>query len=395
MKTFTNKKISFKLFIAVLWRGVCQLFRSVGEIFGYSDESSYGKVVWRVSATCLALLLSAFTCVFLYAFAEEVVYKKWLRPIVNDHVWEEKHISNHVVFQSMYYSDNTRIYDENKKKVLLKDVDWVFVSDDKDSLAVFSKDNKRGYLNRFTGKVVIPLQYSRAWIFSEGLAAVEKDGELLFIDHSGKVVIDKDFQVHFDEPKYAFKHGYCIIKDPVSGKMGLIDKKGNWALAPEYESIFNSRGFWKVEKEGYFGLYSADMKNLFPTDNAQIEIDDHVIEVRHADHTAKRYDFNGNVVVDFVIDEISNMRYETKELRNDLGLDVCEEVDYKIYGIANCQRYLVESKNYFLPDYYGLLNRDGKIVTGPIYTSIEAISQNLYLCQPDGVIINDRGEIVK
>ena len=46
-------------------------------------------------------------------------------------------------------------------------------------------------------------------------------------------------------------------------------------------------------------------------------------------------------------------------------------------------------------EYYGLIDRSGKIVTAPEYTSIEAIAEDLYLCQPQGIIINGKGQQVK
>lgn len=374
------------LWQAVLW---------VLGLFGYKDESPFGKTVKRIFASCATILLVLFTGCVLYAFATEVVYDQWIRPRTTGQMWEEKHISNHIVFQQIYYSDKGKIYDKNKRKVLLKDVDWVVTSPDEDSLAVFARNGKRGYINRFTGAIAVPESYTRAWVFSEGLAAVEKNGELMFIDHSGKVVIDKDFQVHFDDPKYAFKNGYCMIKNPVNGKMGLIDRTGRWVLNAEYDNLFNNDGFWQVEKGGRVGLYTADLDMLFPVENTAIYICDDWIEVRHADHIARRYDHEGNITVNFVIDEISNLLYETTELRNNAESSDDECMDNKIYAIADCQQYLVRSGDYNTPDYYGLLNRNGRIVTPPIYTSIEAIGKDLYLCQPDGVIINDRGEIVK
>ncbi len=388
------KKVTFKEYFATLFGGLWQAVLWIVGLFGYKDESSFGKVLKRIFAFCATILIVLFTGCMLFAFATEVVYDEWIRPHSKNCPWNDTHISNYVTFQTSWYHEKGRVYDENKEKVVLKDIDWVVTSDDKDSLAVFARNNKRGYLNRFTGEVVIPEIYSRAWIFSEGLAAVEKDGELLFIDHSGKVVIDKDFQVHFDDPKYAFKNGYCMIKNPVDGKMGLIDRAGNWVLNAEYDNLFNNEGFWQVEKDGCVGLYTDELNVMFPIENTGISIYNDIIEVRHADHTAKRYDYNGNVVVDFVIDDVSNMQYETTELRNDLEVSDDEYVDKKVYGIANCQRYLVRSGNW-CNDYYGLLNRNGEIVTQPIYTSIQAIGKNQYLCQPDGVIINDRGEIIK
>ena len=54
----------------------------------------------------------------------------------------------------------------------------------------------RGYWNYNTGKLEIPANhYVKAWIFSEGLAAVmEPDSTLRFINPMGEVVIDKQFR---------------------------------------------------------------------------------------------------------------------------------------------------------------------------------------------------------
>lgn len=387
------KKVTVKEFFATFFGGIWQAIKWIVGMLGYKDETTFGKVVKCVFAVCVTSLLLLFTGCVLYAFATEVVYSKWIYPHTQNCSWNDRYISNYMTFQTSWHHKKGRVYDINQKKVILEGVDWVVISDDKDSLAVFARNGKRGYINRFTGKIAISETYTRAWVFSEGLAAVEKDGELLFIDHSGRVVIDKDFQVHFDDPKYAFKNGYCMLKDPVTGKMGLVDKSGNWALNPEFDDLFNNEGFWQVEKDGWVGLYTSELQSVFPINNSQICISDSIIEVCHADHIVKRYDFNRNVVVDFVIDGISNMQYETDRLRdNDSECDDVE-VNNRIYGIANRQLYKVSSDYYNY--YYGLISREGKRITPPIYTSIEAINKNRYLCHPHGVIIDDNGEIVK
>lgn len=390
-----KKKISFKLFFTVLWRGFCQVLEFIAKIFGYKDQSSYAKVIWRIFAGCITTLVALFTGVVLYAFATEVVYNKWIRPhTCNEYVYDSKHISNHIVFQDIY-GPTGRIYDESLNKVLLTDVDWVVTSEDKDSLAVFSKEGKRGYINRFTGEIIVPLSFKRAWVFSEGLAAVEKDKKLMFIDHQGNVLIDKNFQVHFNDPAYAFKNGYCVIQDPVNGKVGLIDKKGEWALHPEFDNIRNDNGFWRVEKERYYGLYDSELNEMFPVTNTAIWLyESGIIEVRAGDNTAQRYDYEGNVIVDFIIDDIENMQYETTELRNDITSSEEYSVDNSIYAVAKCQRYRVNA-GYGFNDHYGLLDRNGNRITEPLYTKIEAISNDLYLCQPDGIIINGQGKVIK
>lgn len=355
---------------------------------GYKEGATFSKVIWRIFASCFAVLFLIGTIVFTYEFCCEVVYREWIRPHTVEMVYHERHLSNHVVFQDLYYRDKGRVYDENLKKVIIEDVDWVVTSDDKDSLAVFSKNGKRGYLNRFTGKIVLPAIYTRAWVFSEGLAAVEKDNELVFIDHSGNVVIDKNFDVHFDESQYTFHNGYCVVKSAVDGKSGLIDKQGNWALKPEYETITHRYQFWKVQKNGVYGLYSNNMDLIYDVVNPEIDIWDGVIEISFPDHTAKQLDFEGNVLVDFVMDSVENMHYATTKLENYENADGYTP----IYDVAKCQKYMVRSE--YHNEYYGLIDRSGRRITQPEYMSIEAIAEDLYLCQPQGIIINGKGYIL-
>lgn len=388
-----KKKISMKLFFTVLWRGLCQLCHKVGKLFGYKEEATFWKVIWRTFAGCATILLVLFTGCVLYAFAREVALRKWMHSEAYCYGLEERHLSNHIVFQTSLDAENGRVYDEAGQKVILTHVDWVVTSDDKDSLAVFSKEGRRGYINRFTGEIAIPPVFTRAWIFSEGLAAAEKDGKLVFIDHDGNVVIDKNFEVHFDNPRYAFRKGYCMVKDPTTGKSGLIDKKGNWALEPIYDDIFNNEGFWQVEKGKLTGLFTADMDTMFTVSHQNIYVDDKTIEVNFTDHTSRRYDHEGNVTVDFVIDEITNLQYETDRLRNDADGSEDVEVDNKVYAIANRMQYKV-SGGWNGEDHYGLISRDGKRITPPDYTLIEAVGKNLYLCHPQGVILDDHGEVV-
>ena len=104
-------------------------------------------------------------------------------------------------------------------------IDWMQSS--RDSFAVFCSENKRGYYNTNTGKIAIAPQYRRAWIFSEGLAAVQKDGNIGFIDHSGKTVIDFIFPYHGNPlSEFVFMNGYCVVADS-TGQCGVINTKGD------------------------------------------------------------------------------------------------------------------------------------------------------------------------
>ena len=91
--------------------------------------------------------------------------------------------------------------------------DWTSSSPN-DSLGVFCTDKKRGYYNSYTGKIVIPAQYRRAWVFSEGLAAVQKNGMIGFINRKGDVVIPFRYPYHGNPlSTFVFDNGHCIVAD--------------------------------------------------------------------------------------------------------------------------------------------------------------------------------------
>ena len=147
-----KREITFKLWLTVLFKGICQFLQKIAKLFGYKEGTTFGKFIWSIFATCFTLLFLICTIVFVYLFCYEVAYCEWIRPHTAEIVYSDKHLSNHVVFQKLYYQDKGRIYDENLKKVIVEDVDWVVVSNDKDSLAVFAKDGKRGSCGEEDGK---------------------------------------------------------------------------------------------------------------------------------------------------------------------------------------------------------------------------------------------------
>ena len=127
-------------------------------------------------------------------------------------------------------------------KTTIKDikVDWT-ASSGTDTLAVFCAEDRRGFFNVNTGKIVIEPKYRKAWNFSNGLAGVQKNGYVGFLDPKGNVVIDFKFP-YYGNPlsNFVFKNGYCVVADS-TGKCGVINTKGEWVIDPVYDnvSIFN------------------------------------------------------------------------------------------------------------------------------------------------------------
>ncbi len=129
-------------------------------------------------------------------------------------------------------------------------------------LKPFQNDDKWGYaiLPAVDSLVVpIPFEYLEAYEFSNGLAAVRSKP---CTDKCTYYYIDKGNQRAFaEEFNYAgnFEHGYAVVGigncEEDSCMYGLIDKRGKFLIAPEYEEINEpTEDFYLVAKDGKYGF---------------------------------------------------------------------------------------------------------------------------------------------
>ena len=248
------------------------------------------------------------------------------------------------------------IKNEMTGKVTIKDIklEWTQASS-RDSLAVFCSEKKRGYYNVYTGEIAIPAQYRRAWVFSEGLAAVQKNGMIGFIDHRGKVIIDFQFPYHGNPlSKFVFSDGHCIVADTL-GKCGVIDKKGNWLIRPEYDNISTFKEYAIVSKAG-----------------VRVQVS-----------------YDGRVMNSFVLDDIKRLTYTVLErFENREG-----EIEY-LDKIIDTGLF-----TYRVGGRCGLMDANCNRLTEPLYMSITAVDKNMFRatlidCYSE-VILNANGVVMK
>lgn len=232
--------------------------------------------------------------------------------------------------------------------------DWTSSSPN-DSLGVFCTDGKRGYYNSYTGKIVVPAQYRRAWVFSEGLAAVQKNGMIGFINRKGEVVIPFRYPYHGNPlSEFVFDNGHCIVAD-TTGKCGIIDRKGEWIIQPKYDNI--------DAYDEYVIASSAGVR--------------------------KQLTYDEKVINSFVVDNITELTYTVEErYENREGEIVYLEKEIKT-GLFS---YRVGGR-------YGLMDSNCCRLTEPLYSKIIAVNKNLYrallLDSYSEVILNSRGEVMK
>lgn len=119
--------------------------------------------------------------------------------------------------------------------------------------AQLAKKNAEGQYERFfvsaDGKTAIPIsEYNEAQHFSEGLAAVKKDGKWGYIDTAGDLKIPCEYEYNYDDMDA--QNGMVLLyKD---NKFGYANTKGEIVIPLEYTAAapFDRYGFARVRREG-------------------------------------------------------------------------------------------------------------------------------------------------
>ena len=232
--------------------------------------------------------------------------------------------------------------------------DWTSASPN-DSLGVFCSDGKRGYYNSYTGKIVVEAQYRRAWVFSEGIAAVQKNGHIGFINRKGEVVIPFRYPYHGNPlSSFVFDDGHCIVAD-TTGKCGVINRKGDWIIQPKYDNI--------DAYEEYVIASSAGVR--------------------------KQLTYEEKVINSFVVDNIKALTFtEQERYENKDGEIIYLDVEVKT-GMFS----------YSVGGRCGLMDANCRRLTAPLYHRIIAVDKDMYRALLlDGyseVILNAKGEVMK
>lgn len=373
-----TKKITFKEWLTNFFKGIWQALCWVGRAFNPKNKTPFWRVVWAVITVCVVTVTGM------------LVHSYYTYNHRNDYRYSEiQRISANLTFVKEPGEKTGVIKNFHTGEVIDKNISWIALPCDEDSLIVFCRNDKRGYINRFSGKVAIPAQYSKAWIFSSGVASVAEGDSIYFIDHSGKPVSGKKFVFNPKTRAYVYHGDYCAIATG-NGKMGLIDKSGNWAVEPTYDWICSeANNFWKARKgDCETGLWYAlnDKAELVTeTGYPQMEItEDLGIVVTLPNHLQVAYGFNGVKSDQFLCRDLEKMYYDKDEW---------DEEGNKIIDATTLMRYRMSD------GYEGLCTVDGDIITEPIYWEVMPITKDTYLCKykdaSAGVIVNSKGEIVQ
>lgn len=220
-----------------------------------------------------------------------------------------------------------------------------------------------GFLDA-SGQEIVPLEYDDCLSFSEGLAAVCKDGKVGFINTDGELVIPMQYDYddsNFHASDYYFFSeglaGVCVRDETGEMKFGFIDKTGKTVVEPIYDGA---------------RFFSDGMAAVFECDAS-------------GNTRAGFVNTDGALVIPLQLEAPFEHYYKP------------DAVSYLFQdGCAWMERHVAGEPSYTW-DYY-LINASGEVVSSG-YEKVEAFSEGLAAVCPDADknqwgFVNSRGEQV-
>ena len=355
-----------------------------------------GRLAWRVISRWLkrcskwvCRMIVATMLLFAVGFISMVCYFMYQDNHGRSY-YNHRHLSKNIKVH--HFNDHTfRVYNICDGEYTTPKLSWVTNAPQNDSLSIYALHGKRGYISVNTGEIVIDAEsnnYRKAWFFSEGLAAVMKEGKIGFINNRNEVVIP--FQYYYCNKEreygfgYRFHNGYCVMTDK-EGKLGLIDTTGKWIVNAVYDNISDPkwRGCRVVVKDDKYGVLDSCCNEIYPVEYNSIEVlsDGFVL----ADEGKKwQVDVSGNVVQPFMYDNFDWL---------------CYPIEYEAYSDDDVTKSLSDYAKYEIMNRYGIMNRiTGKPITPAIYLNINMLSIELFEVQNpesnDWYVIDSKGNAV-
>lgn len=286
---------NFFVFIFMFFSSVysqTRLFQDEHKLFGLKDEN--GKIIIPAKfnwADYIKLSIPLGKSGHTYK-SETDPNKRFIQVKLNgyygiyNHAGEEVLPIQNVYVDLRYSSDFLCIYRSNTDQIgfvnLLTrekyELPYEQLSSFSEGKAAVMKDGAWGFINA-KGKLILPLNYGNSFGFSENLALVGGDNKYGFIDTTGKYVIpiQYDYAEAFDEGTAYVKIGgkWNEIHDHQDGKWGVINAKGEIVVPIEYDLIWkstnvpnlfrvNKGAYWQKDcpctRGGLWALYDSNQK---------------------------------------------------------------------------------------------------------------------------------------
>lgn len=368
--------------LSKLTMSICDLAESLWSVLDAAVHGIWNSLHWRNISFLGKIILTAF--ILAVASLAAVICAELYEDNYGRYRWDDEQLSDNIVIYH-YKNEKARVRNTNTGKYTTPKLDWVAGAPVRDTLTVYSRKGKRGFLNIKDGRIVIEAQYDKAWVFSDGLAAVVKDGKIGFINAKNEIVIPFRYDYAYRNGwaiDYLFRNGYCSMTD-AHGACGLIDRSGNWIIEPLYDCIWTPHGAgYRIVKDGdKYGLLNPELQFARPIEYDYIEFAEDDAGLLLSQNGRKwQTDFDGNVIRPFVVD-YTDCIYIPGTGSEEEAAKLSNYIEYRIDGRV------------------GVLRRDnGRVVIPAIYESVNMLSETLFEVQlredDNWILVDSNGNIV-
>jgi WG containing repeat len=236
---------------------------------------------------------------------------------------------------------------------------------------VVEANEKRGLISE-NGDIILPFEYDAIKVgdsapFVLDLTKNEKHG---LYNVESKLTLTPEFDgISYQEVKDI----YIVYKN---GLQGILDRNFKWILPVAYEQIQDFGSYWKVIKDGHFGIYSLKNGEIMPCKYKQI-------------------DFLTNAGLTFSINEENLIEIWDKNFQKIVTPNFSYLSDSPYSGYAISQNM----------DFYGLIDSTGfEIIKADTYNRISFVTPNFlilekkqvqFVSQLDNSIIENESEAKK
>ena len=354
---------------------------------------AFGRLTWRIirnwwknRSKWLRRSIVAIFIIVPVGFVALVAYALYEDEYGRDY-WDYK-LSADVTVRS-FADGSWRAHNDEIGEYTTPRLDWISSPGGDASLAVYAQGDRRGYLDIDSGAIIIDADandYTKAWFFSDGLAAVMKDGKIGFINAQNEVVIPFKFRYNYAD--YIFKDGHCVMQS-ADGMEGVIDKSGEWVIEPIYRTIsdpHSDRGYRIIVDElGRYGIIDTASQFVYPADYDYISfVDDGFMIVN--DGVKQVVDFDCNIVDPFLVDYLDILCYPS----------YCNEYGEDVYSYSRFATYTIYI-DYI--DYYGVIDRyTGEMIIPALYSNVRMISEELFEAQKyneiERILLDTNGDVI-
>lgn len=343
-----------------------------------------GRLKWwhwlLVAAGCVAVAVVAFFVVRGMRGGDQQPYSYYFEY---ENTYVSTRLSPDISFRKSEYCDNCDgyLYDEKTRSRVdpyMPALKWV-MTDYEDSLAVGAIEGRRAFFDRFSGEQVTPFSYTRAWLYSEDVAAVtDSVDRLVFIDRRGHRAIRQVFSYSpaMRYEGYLFHRGYCIMND-AHERFGLIDHEGEWAVAAEWDRIVWRGRYWELRRNDSLELLDTMLRVLVPkmcATESRLYSDGNIfVELPHK--PSRIYSMDGRLVSDKVFFRVTPLLYRVDhQIESEVETEDEEEILTEERPSA-CLMYTNMAME------CGLMDKHGHILTDAVYHDIEAVDYGLFRAQ--------------